>query len=372
MLKYLFAISHLAILAMAGHRASALANVTENQSTYLYVDAMLGSDGNAGAQSSPLRTLGAAVNKANHLNQKGTSVKVVLNAGVYREFINIGNFKTTSATLTLEAAVAGTAIISGSDVLTGWSDSGGIYSRGWTFDQTACRVPPKWPSAFAAVALHNEMIFVNGTPLTQVLSWSDLTPGTIFINNNYAVIHIDPPTGTDMATAVVEAAVRPATFTLVRRSNVVLRGLVFEHAADCINTTGANIYRSDNVLVDSVQAVWNNWGGLGIYSSNNITVRNSIGSYNGGIGFLVNKSQNVLFDFNESDHNNWRGAQAGFDDWAMGGTKMMYMRNTTVRDHFSYNNQGQGLWFDTDNKNITVTNATLSGNIRAALQIERD
>ena len=48
----------------------------------------------------------------------------------------------------------------------------------------------------------------------------------------------------------------------------------------------------------------------------------------------------------------------------------MYMRNTTVQNHFSYNNQAQGLWFDTDNKNITINNATLSGNVMSALQLE--
>jgi hypothetical protein len=129
---------------------------------------------------------------------------------------------------------------------------------------------------------------------------------------------------------------------------------------------------SSNVLIDSVQANWNNWGGLGVFSSNHVTVKNSIASYNGGIGFQGSKDQNTLFSFNESDYNNWRGAQAAFYEWAMGGTKFFQMRTTTVQNHFSYNNQGEGLWFDTDNKNITIDNATLVGNVTAALQIERN
>ena len=361
-----------ATLTLSEFRAGAQANVVENQSTYLYVDAKLGSDSNSGAQSSPFKTVQAAVNKANYFNQQGVGVKVMVNAGVYREFVNIGNYKTTSATLTLQAAVPGTAVVSGSDVLTGWNVSGGIYTKGWTYPISSCAVPSGWPTTFAPIALRTEMIFVNGTPLTQVTAWADLRPGTFFLNTTYAVLHIDPPTGVDMSTAVVEAAARPNTLSIENRSNIVLRGLVFEHAANCINTTGANIYASNNVLVDSVQAQWNNWGGLGVYSSNNVTVKNSVANYNGGVGFHANKSQNVLYSFNESDYNNWRGAQAALYDWGMGGTKMMYMRNVTVQNHFSYNNQAQGLWFDTDNKNITITNATLSGNVQAALQIERD
>jgi len=371
-MKSFLALCILAIVAVAGDRASAQANVIENQNTFLYVDAKVGSDSNSGAQSSPFKTVQAAVNKASSYNQQGVGVKVIINAGVYRESVTVGNYKSTSATLTLQAAVSGTAAISGADVLSGWSASGGIYTRGWTYPISSCALPAGWPSTFAPIALRTEMIFVNGTPLTQVTAWADLRPGTFFLNTTYAVLHIYPPTGTDMSTAVVEAAVRPSTLNLVSRSNVVLRGLVFEDAANCMNTSGASINSSSNILVDSVQAYWNNWGGLGIFLSNNITVQNSVANYNGGVGFMGNKDQNVLLSFNESDYSNWRGAQGAFYDWGMGGTKFFQTHGATIQNHFSYNNQAQGLWFDTDNKNITINNATLSGNLQAALQIERD
>jgi hypothetical protein len=47
------------------------------------------------------------------------------------------------------------------------------------------------------------------------------------------------------------------------------------------------------------------------------------------------------------------------------------MHGAKVQNHFSYNNQAQGLWFDTDNKDIVIDNATLVGSANAALQIER-
>ena len=371
-MKSFFALCTLAVLAVPGGRAIAQANVIENQSTYLYVDAKSGSDGNSGAQSSPFKTVQAAVNTANYLNEQGVGVKVIVNAGVYREHVNIGNYKATAAPLTVQAAITGTAVIAGSEVLTGWYDSGGIYSRAFTYTPPVCGIPAGWPSNFAPIALRTEMVFVNGTPLTQVLAWADLKPGTFFINYSYSVIHIDPPAGTDMSTALVETAVRPQTLTVQGRSNVVLRGLVFEHAADCVNTTGAYVSSSYNVLIDSVQARWNNFGGFGVYSSSNVTVKNSVTSYNGGVGFNGDRDQNLLLSFNESDFNNWRGAQAAFYDWAMGGVKLFRIHGATVQNHFSYNNQAQGVWFDTDNKNITVNGATASGNVQAALQIERN
>jgi hypothetical protein len=371
-MKSFLALCILAIVAAAADRASAQANVIENQGTFLYVDAAVGSDSNSGAQSSPFKTVQAGINKANYYNQQGVGVKLIVNPGVYRESVTVGNYKTTGATFTLQAAVAGTAVISGSDVLTGWSVAGGIYTKGWTYPISSCARPSGWPTTFAPIAMRTEMIFVNGTPLTQVTAWADLRPGTFFLNTTYAVLHIYPPAGTDMSTAVVEAAVRPSTFNLASRSNVVLRGLVFEHAASCMNSSGAAINSSSNVLVDSVLAQWNNWGGLGIFLSKNITVQNSVANNNGGVGFQGTKDQNVLLTFNESDYNNWRGAQAAFYDWGMGGTKFFQTHGATIQNHFSYNNQAQGLWFDTDNQNITIDNATLSGNVQAALQIERD
>jgi hypothetical protein len=363
----------LATLAVSGSRARAQANVVENQTTFVYVDATAGSDSNSGAQSAPFKTIQAAVNKANSLNQQGVGVKVIVNSGVYREAVSVGNYKTTSATLTIQAAVAGKAIIAGSNVVTGWSQQNSTtWQAPWSYTTGFCAIPSGWPTTYAPIIQRTEMVFVNGTPLSQVMSFNDMKPGTFFFSDAYQQMHIAPPAGTNMSTAVVEIAARPTTLSLNSRSNVALRGLVFQHAANCLNTTGTNINSSNNVLIDSVQASWNNWGGLGVYSSNNVTVQNSVASYNGGAGLLGNKDQNILYSSNESDYNNWRGAQGAFYDWAMGGAKLFQMRSTTVQNHFAYNNQAEGLWFDTDNQNVTVNNATLAGNVMAALQIERD
>jgi hypothetical protein len=188
---------------------------------------------------------------------------------------------------------------------------------------------------------------------------ANVKPGTFYFSDTYQLVHIAPPTGTNMSTAVVEAAIRPNTLTVTGRSNLVVRGLVYRHAANCFNTAGASISSSNNVLIDSVQALWNNWGGLGVYTSNNYTVQNSVANYNGGAGILGDKDKNSIYSFNETDYNNWRGAQGAFYDWAMGGAKLIRMRTTTVQNNYSYNNQAEGLWFDTDNQNITIDNATL-------------
>lgn len=360
-----------AMFVYGAHCASAQANVTENESTVIYVNGQSGSDSNSGSSSSPFKTIQAAVNKANSYNRSSKGVKVIVANGVYRETVNVSGYSQTSAAMTIQAANTGGAVIAGSDVLTGWNAvSSTIYAHSWTYNFGTCAVPSGWPSTIAPIALRTEMIFVNGVPYTEVMSYSDLRPGTFFVNESSNELYVD--SSTNLNSATVETAVRPQTLTVSNRNSVVFRGLVFRHARNCINTSGAVVNGSTNVLFDTVQANWNNWGGLGIFGSTNVTVKNSIGSYNGGVGFQGNEDINALYSYDETDHNNWRGAQAALYDWGMGGTKLMLMRNTTVQDHFSYANQAQGLWFDTDNKNITVNNATLSGNVMGALQIERN
>ncbi len=368
-----FLVILLATVATSGIRANAQAHVVENQSTYLYVDAATGNDSNSGTVGSPYKTIQAAINKSSTLNRASVGSKVVINPGIYREYVNLSSYNVTSAPLTVQAAITGTAIIAGSNVLTGWTqESPTIYSTGWATNLGACPIPNGWPTNFAPIARRSEMVFVDGVPFTETMAYSELVPGTFFVDESANKIYVSPGSSTNMATAIVEAAVRKQTLSMSGRTNVVLRGLVFRHAANCMNNSSASVNGSNNVLIDAVQATSNNWGGLGVFNTTNVTVQNSVASFNGGVGFTSTKDQNTLFNFNESDYNNWRGAQAAYYDWAMGGTKFFQMRSTTVQNHFSYNNQAQGLWFDTDNKDILIDNATLSGNVQAALQIERN
>jgi hypothetical protein len=358
-----------AILAVSGLRASAQASVNENESAYIYVDANYGSDSNSGGYDSPLKTLQNAVDRANINNEKWIGTRIMVRPGVYREYVSIGNYKATTAPLTIQAETTGTAIVAGSDQLSNWNWSwGNVYAHTWTTNLGTCAVPPGWPSPIAEIGRRTEMLVVNGTPLTEVMSTSQLLPGTFFLDDN--LVYMDPPAGTNVSTATIEASTRPETLSVDSRSNVVIRGMVFRHAASCINTSGVNVSSSWNVLLDTDQAIWNNWGGIGIFSSNNVTVQYSTASYNGGEGFTSNRGQSVEFYSNESDYNNWRGAQAGLYDWGMGGAKFMWMRNTTVQNHIAYRNQAQGVWFDTDNQNIVIKNATLSENVLGSVQIE--
>ena len=258
-----------------------------------------------------------------------------------------------------------------SNVLSGWSlQSNGIYTHTWTPNLGTCAVPSGWPGNIPTIARRTEMLFVNGAPMTQVMAQSAASPRHLLRERS---VEPDLPGSAHRRKRTHgehrsrRAARDPQHLGTQEhrgaRYGFPARGLLREHR-------GRQREQQFQILFDSDQAVWNNWGGIGIYHSNNVTVQNSVANYNGGVGFMGSNDQYVLFSFNQSDYNNWRGAQGALYDWGMGGTKLMRMRSTTVQNHYSYRNQAQGLWFDTDNKNITINNATLVGNHMAALQLE--
>jgi parallel beta-helix repeat protein len=351
-------------------RVSAQANVVENEPVTIYVNGQSGSNSHPGTSSEPVATIQQGVNLAITQEHKSVGARVLISPGVYRESVTLAS-TSTSAPITVEAATAGTVYIDASNVLSNGDDIGsGIYSYAWSDSVGGCPLPSGWPSGMPPVVLANEMVFVNGAQMTQVMSSSQLVPGTFYVDTSDSRVEVDPIAGTDMATAQVEVSARRTTLTLDAASNVVIRGLVLQHAAACMDVSGAEVNSGSNILFDNVQANWNNWGGMGVNNSKNVTVQNSTASYNGGVGFNGFQVQNGLFLNNKADYNNWRGEQAAFYDWAQGGFKFLHGRNLTVNGQHSYNNQAEGLWFDTDNENITVEDSDLVGNAIENLKLE--
>jgi hypothetical protein len=223
-----------------------------------------------------------------------------------------------------------------------------------------------WP-----IVLRREMVFVNGTPLTQVISSDEMIEGTFYVDDGGGQISVWPPTGTNMSTATVEVAVRPGVFTLAGATNFVFRGLTFEHAATCPQGGNAlTINNSTGVLVDTDNFLWNNDAGLGFYEANNVVVQNSVANHNGAEGFSAAQGKNYNYNNNETSYNNWRGAMAAFYGWSYAGTKILLMHTADFNGFKTYYNQTGGIWFDTDNENITLENLASSNNLQYGMFLE--
>jgi hypothetical protein len=344
--------------------------VPENLETaFIYVDPN-GNDSNSGTQSQPLKTIQAAAVIAFKNNEKNIGTRVTVNPGTYRESAqyNAGAGNTT-APVTFEAADSGTAILSGSDLYTDWRASGNVFTHSWTSLGGTCALPKGWPNMWP-IARRKEMVFVNGMPLTQVISSDEMVEGTFYVDDAGGQISVWPPAGTNMSTAV-EIAVRPGVFTLSGATNFVLRGLTFEHAATCPQGGNAlTINNSTDVLVDTDKFLWNNQSGLGFFQTSNVLVQNSVANHNGSSGLGAYQGKNLAFNADETSYNNWREAMGAYYGWAVAGAKLIALHGASLNGWKSYDNQTGGVWFDTDNTDVSIQGLDSSNNLTYGMFLE--
>ena len=348
-----------------------VSTVPENlERAFIYIDPN-GNDANPGTQSRPLKTLQAAVTVAFNNNKNNIGTRVFVNPGTYRESAqyNAGTGNTT-APITFQALTNGTVILAGSDIYTGWKSSGNAFTHSWTSLGGTCGLPNGWPKMWP-ITRRREMVFVNGTPLTQVISLGELVEGAFYVDDARGQISVWPPSETNMSTATVEVAVRPAVFTLSGATNFVFRGLTFEHAATCPQAGNAlTVNNSSNVLVDTDKFLWNNQSGLGFYETSNVVVHNSVANHNGGGGLGANQGKNLVFTANETSYNNWRDAMGAYYGWAYAGAKWLGLHGASFNGWKSYYNQTGGVWFDTDNANVSIQSLDSSNNLTYGMFLE--
>lgn len=352
------------------------ANVNESVETaFIYVDVNNGSDSNPGTASQPLQTIGAAASQAMSNNQTGVGSRVIINPGSYRESVSIaGGSRSTDLPITFEAATNGTVFVSGTDVWTNWSVYGGnpdIYTHAWPYQWGVCPASVGAPLQ-QEIMLRQEMIIVNGTPLTEVLSLTAMRPATFFPDEANAIVYVWPPSGTDMATATVEVATQPTLFTDNGQSNIVLRGLTFQYANSCHGDVAVSISsNATNVLIDSDNFLWNNAMGLAFTEAQNFTVQSSVANHNGQKGFATHEVKYGLWQSDTANYNNWRGAQGAFYGWDTTGAKFMWDHDGTFNNLTVLFNQARGLGFDTDNENVTVTSLLSAANLTDSFSAEK-
>jgi len=353
----------------------AQANVDESkETTQIYVDAAAGSDSGSGTAASPYKTIGRALTDSNKNSSKGVATRVIVNPGTYRESLDIGRSAGSNpAAMTLQAATAGTVIVSGADPWTGWSSytgQSGVYTHAWPYQWGFC---PATPGVYEApIAMRREMIFVNGANLTQVLTLAQLAPGTFYVDESHGTVYVQPAPGTNMAAADVEVSTRNILLTNNNAQNVVIRGMTFAQASNCRDSAAAVMFNGgSNVLIDTDQFNWNNAGGLQLSGVNNFTVQNSIANHNGESGFGAMQSKYGVWNNNQANYNTWRGAQAAIYGWNSGGFHFFQLHNNTMTNNTALLNQSHGVHWDTDTENVTASGLVLARNLRNGVLIEK-
>jgi len=345
------------------------------ETTSVYVDGSNGSDSNPGTITAPLKTIGAAVSMAETNNQNSIGTKVIVNPGTYREAVTLsGTHKTTSLPITFQAAINGTVTVSGADVWTGWqpdNTNSAIYTNDWPYAWGLCTASTTGPPQ-ADVVLRREMVFVNGTLLTEVLAFSEMAPGTFYVDERGGTSYIWPPQGTNMSAATIEVSTRPQVWSIQNQSSVVTRGLTFQYANPCW-ANGAVVVQgsSSNILFDTDNFDWNSAEGLQLWNGTTYyTIRNSVADHNGESGFAAYEVKYGLFQSDISAFNNWRGAQGAYYGWNASGFHFTGDHTDTLENLQTYYNQTQGIHYDIDNENITINGFASTSDLNVGIFFE--
>jgi hypothetical protein len=351
------------------------AHVPESEETaQLYVDGTTGSDSNPGTAAEPLKTIHKAMVLAVANNHNSIGTQVIIEPGPYRESV-VRDAATgdTSLPITFQAAMPGTVIVSGADVWTGWEPgTGQLYTHSWPYTWGFCDDEPNSHNQLP-IMNRREMIFINGSPLTQVLSTSQLMEGTFAVDETNEVVTIWPPSGTDVSTATIEVAIRPSDLSISGVSNMVFRDMTFEYANTCRPSGAATVLgKSNNILLDTDQFIWNNAAGLNFTAeSNQLTVRYSVAKHNGEVGYISSDVKQLLYKNDQALFNNWRGAQGSYYTHDAAGGDFFHTHDSTFPHFKTQMNQAPGIHWDTDGLNLKADSLVSSFNLIDGVEVEK-
>jgi Right handed beta helix region len=128
---------------------------------------------------------------------------------------------------------------------------------------------------------------------------------------------------------------------------------------------------SSNVTVENVTVRQAASGGFSTSTSKAATLRNVRFLDNGIVAYGSSKENGITIENAVLARNNWRGAQAGFTGWAAG-VKFGATSNVMINGWNAHHNYSHGLWFDTDNRYITVSGLVSAGNLGRGLYLEKN
>jgi hypothetical protein len=268
-------------------------------------------------------------------------------ACVFREEVRIQK----SVTLVGQAG----SEIRGSDIWTGWSRSGAVWSRGGlpSFQGNGVCDPTsdgrcRWP----------QQVFYDGRPLRQVAA--NPRPGEFSVAGDRVTIADDPNGHT------VEVTTR-IRWIHGLADDVTIRGFTMRHSAIPAQQGALSVERrsrwtiENNVLTDAHGALLASIGG------SNHRILNNEFARAGQVGIQLFEGDTVLVRGNRIHDNNTEGF---FYDWDAGGLKGVRIVRLTMDANESYGNFGKGLWCDISCYYITWTNNRVHHNAAEGIFFE--
>ena len=317
------------------------------------------SDENPGTAERPWKTISRA---AGTLLPGDTAC---IHAGLYREVVRPERSGSAERPITYAAAEGEEVVITGADVVAGWTKAEGEVWK---------KTP--WRHRFAThpnderhrLIGRCEQVIVKGRLLRQVAAVSDLARGTFCALPEEAALCVRLEDGGDPNERTVEASVRPVCFGLgwggEARHHLRLRGLTIRYAANMAQR-GAVWADGDGWSIEDCTIEWTNGTGIS-FRGEGTTLRRVRSHHNGQQG-AAGSGRRFLLEDVVLDHNNLKG----FDtDWEAGAIKVVLARDGILRRCRAESNLGVGFWFDIDVRDVLVESCVAKDNAGHGIFVE--
>jgi len=315
------------------------------------------SDGGPGSAEQPWKTISKAAETL------GPGDTVVIHAGTYREHVQPARSGKWLRPITYQAAEGEKVILTGADVVTGWKPHQGKI---WKKEPWAHRFPVH-PAAQKLVG-RCEQVIVDDALLEQVLTVGEMKPGTFCADTDAKVLYAWLADGSDPNTHEMQASVRMRCFGLgwkkPPRHRLRLRGLTIRYAASMAQRGALKIH-GDHCLVEDCEVGWCNGNGIS-FRGKGVTFRRVRSHHNGQQG-MGGGGRGFRLEEVVLDHNNVKGYPKG---WEAGGVKITHSRDGVLRRCQAIGNDGVGLWFDIDVRDVLVEQCTCAGNTGHGIFVE--
>lgn len=293
---------------------------------------------------------------------------VVIRGGIYRERVVVRTSGTAEAPIRFEAAPGEHVVLTGADRVTGWrkaDDAVPIYSVAWPHKFISWNRSMTHPDdEYHRVIGRCEQVVVDGYLLRQVLSASQLAPGTFFVDVTNKTLFAWDTGNRDLSKTPVEASVRQEILR-VEGDHVQLRGLRFRYAANMAQHGAVVLAGRHDTMEDCVVDRVNASGAT--FLGEDAVVRRCVFRDNGQLGFGASRAHRLLFTDCLVENNNTKGFDRG---WEAGGDKLVLCRDAMLERSRFLRNRGNGIWFDIGNTNCTVRQCLIAENEDAGIFYE--
>jgi parallel beta-helix repeat protein len=238
--------------------------------------------------------------------------------------------------------IAKGAVLSGAKLLSTWSRSGGSWVSNGQTEQSPlagkCREAGN-PCAY------NEDLFMDDSRLKRVLSLGALSQGDYYFDYaNDRIYLADDPSGHK-----VEVAVAPSAFTS-SESSITIKGFTVEKFANPAGGANAAVSATRGsgwTIADNLVRLNHGKGITGGYESR---ILDNTVVHNGQMG-IGGSPNSGLIEGNEIAFNNDLGFITA---WESGGLKIGGTKNIVIRNNYSHDNDGSGIWVDVASKDALI------------------